>query len=297
MDREIIETFLAIAELKTISGAAGVLYVSQSTVSHRLNCLEEYVGTSLFERQRGFKTVSLTQTGESFLPLAHHWLELDNRMREMSQKQMHKIYIAAMDSVNQFLLTPLLPNICMEEPSLNMELCTLHSQEIYRKLSAHELDVGFAYNPIHYSDIDAVPVFREPIIMISAPNSVYEEEVIAPSRLKKSDEIYYAWERTVVAWHNEWWPEYDAPFVRVDSCGLLQNFIVNEYNWAMCPAGVASGLEASGKVKKHRFYGNPPDRICYMLTRKSPKSTVDVGLELFKSAFFARLKQHPWHYK
>ena len=39
MDKDLIETFLAIVDLKTVSGAADILYVSQSTVSHRLNSL------------------------------------------------------------------------------------------------------------------------------------------------------------------------------------------------------------------------------------------------------------------
>lgn len=51
MDKDLIETFLAIVDLKTVSGAADILYVSQSTVSHRLNSLEEYLGCALFERQ------------------------------------------------------------------------------------------------------------------------------------------------------------------------------------------------------------------------------------------------------
>lgn len=297
MDRELVETFLAITELKTISGAAGMLYVSQSTVSHRLNCLEDYIGTPLFERQRGFKTVTLTQAGEMFVPLAHHWLELDNRVRQLNQAQrIHKIYIAGMDSVNQYLLTSMLPAIRMSEPSLNMELRSLHSWEIYRKLSAREIDIGFAYNPIHYSDIIAIPVFREPVMMISSPDSIYEDKLIHPSTLCKSDEVYYSWESRLVQWHNEWWPIYDAPFVKVDSCGLLQNFIVTEKNWAMCPASVASSLHASGMVKKHHFAENPPDRICYMLTRKAPKGSTDPGVELFTAAFMSQLEKHPWRY-
>lgn len=297
MDRELVETFLAIVEHKTISGAADTLYVSQSTVSHRVACLEDYIGCVLFERQRGIKSVKLTRAGESFIPLAHHWLDVDDSIRELKSANIHrKIYIAGMDSVNQFLLASIFSRIRLYEPNLQMELFTYHSKEIYKKLNSHEVDIGFAYFPIHYSDIIAAPVFREPIMMISSPESIYSEKVIHPSTLRKSDEVLYSWDARLMQWHDEWWPQYEAPYVKVDSCGLLQNFFLSESSWAMCPASVATELFSLGMVKKHDFAIAPPDRICYMLTRKPPKNGSDESVDCFLEIFYRLLENHPWKY-
>lgn len=297
MDKDLIETFLAIADLKTVSGAADILYVSQSTVSHRLNTLEEHLGCALFERQRGIKNVRLTPAGEKFLPLARQMLDLDDTIRSIRyDMSKHQIHIAGMDSVNQYLLASVLSKMHVLEPTLQMTLYTFHSKEIYRKLDSREVDIGFAYLPVHYSEIVAEPVFREPIMMISAPGSVYDSRVIHPNELQKSDEVFYSWESRLVQWHNEWWPQYKSPYIKVDSCGLLQSFFLTERTWAMCPASVATELYSLGMVKKHEFAVPPPDRICYMLTRKSSFTANDAGIRLFTEMFNQILDKHPWKY-
>ena len=296
MDKELLETFLAIVDSKTISGAAEMLCVSQSTVSHRLNTLEIYLGCSLFERQRGIKNVRLTPAGSRFISLARQMLELDETIKSMRyDSSKYQVHIAGMDSVNQYLLARILSQMHILEPALQMTLYTFHSKEIYRKLDSREFDIGFAYLPVHYSEIVATPVFREPIMMISAPDSVYTNAVIHPSELDKSDEVLYSWESRLVQWHNEWWPQYKAPYIKVDSCGLLQNFFLTNRAWAMCPASVASELYSMGMVKKHSFAMSPPDRICYMLTRKGAASS-NTGIKLFVEAFNKILERHPCKY-
>lgn len=48
-----VETFLTVIRTRTISQAANILYVSQSTVSGRLKQLEEELGVTLIERKKG----------------------------------------------------------------------------------------------------------------------------------------------------------------------------------------------------------------------------------------------------
>ena len=55
MERELIETFLMISEFHTISETAEMMYTSQSTISHRLKTLEDYLGVRLFNRKKGIK--------------------------------------------------------------------------------------------------------------------------------------------------------------------------------------------------------------------------------------------------
>ena len=60
LTREAIESFLATVRLQSVSEAANALFVSQSTISHRLQVLEAELNTKLFYRQRGFKHLTLT---------------------------------------------------------------------------------------------------------------------------------------------------------------------------------------------------------------------------------------------
>ena len=67
MTQDEIATFLAIVKIGSISRAADLLYVSQSTISHRLSSLEAELGVQLILRQKGFRTIELTKDGEDFV--------------------------------------------------------------------------------------------------------------------------------------------------------------------------------------------------------------------------------------
>lgn len=71
-----IETFLAIVETGSISNAAEKLFLSQSTVSNRLDILEEDLGMTLIKRYRGKRYITLTAKGEEFMFVARRWMSL-----------------------------------------------------------------------------------------------------------------------------------------------------------------------------------------------------------------------------
>ena len=71
-----IEAFLAVAASHSVSGAANLLYITQSAVSHRLRELEEQIGLILIDRQKGIRRCELTLAGEKFYPLAERWNRL-----------------------------------------------------------------------------------------------------------------------------------------------------------------------------------------------------------------------------
>ena len=84
MNQEIIMSFICIVQQQTISAAAKTLLASQSTISHRIQVLEQELGVTLFDRQRGFKKMTLTEDGKRFYPLAMQWLELNSQMHQIS---------------------------------------------------------------------------------------------------------------------------------------------------------------------------------------------------------------------
>ena len=56
-------TLRAVAEERSFSGAAGRLGYTQSGVSAQVRTLERCIGTRLFERTRGSRTIQLTEQG------------------------------------------------------------------------------------------------------------------------------------------------------------------------------------------------------------------------------------------
>lgn len=83
MEKDILETFVTLANVQNISKTAQVLYISQAAVSHRLKKLE-HVGEELIIRNKGAKHTHLTAAGARFLPLAQNWLRLDQDLENFS---------------------------------------------------------------------------------------------------------------------------------------------------------------------------------------------------------------------
>src|ERR671910_107218 len=67
-----IEAFLEVARRENLSRAAEALFVSQPTLTARLQSLEAALGEQLFVRTR--RGMRLTEAGEAFLPYAEHAL-------------------------------------------------------------------------------------------------------------------------------------------------------------------------------------------------------------------------------
>lgn len=65
-----IQTFLAIVSSPSLSKAAESLYISQPALSHRLGALEKELGTELIARQKGVRSIELTDAGMRFIPIA-----------------------------------------------------------------------------------------------------------------------------------------------------------------------------------------------------------------------------------
>lgn len=105
MELKHVEIFLAIVEHRSISKAAETLFMSQSTVSHRLSALERELGATLMLRGKGVPTVTLTPKGQSFVPIAQRWLSLYKDTNAFSlQDVVYPLRIASVDSVNAYVL-------------------------------------------------------------------------------------------------------------------------------------------------------------------------------------------------
>ncbi|MFB5190293.1 LysR family transcriptional regulator [Alicyclobacillus fastidiosus] len=83
MDTKDLQLFLAASRNKSISRTAEQLFMSQSTVTTRLQRLERDIGYQLFARMPN--GVQLTSEGARFLPLAEQIVSLERQMSEPSQ--------------------------------------------------------------------------------------------------------------------------------------------------------------------------------------------------------------------
>lgn len=280
MQDELISTFLAVVREGTLSKAAEVMFLSQSTVSNRIQNLEKQVGAPLFIRNKGTREMVLTTTGRSLVNVAK---EIDNGYRRIadlgSLTRKRTIRIGSMNSLNRELLAPL-HFYCVEalQNSLVIRFRTLHSAEIYKRVREGQVDVGFAFRPFFY-DFISVCLFSEPMQVITSDlaGAKYPAAVDLED-LKKSDEIQINWNDEIENWHNRNWPAEQLPIVRVDSCELLINFLSRYRDtWAIAPASFARELveKKTARILTVRNL-EPMNRSVYVMYKKENRDKPEI---------------------
>ena len=96
MDFDRLAEFVAIANCRSIKKAAQELGISSATLSARMLRFEEYLGTTLFHRNR--EAVTLTPAGQQLLPSAQEILasyeKIHNDMHAAQEHSYHHLRIA-----------------------------------------------------------------------------------------------------------------------------------------------------------------------------------------------------------
>jgi DNA-binding transcriptional LysR family regulator len=130
-DWSLIQSFLAVAEAGSLSGAARTLGRSQPTLGRHIRDLEDGLGAMLFERHaRGLR---LSDTGADLLPHARRMFEAMNALAlgaaGQSQQLEGTVRITASVFASHYLLPPILANIRAAEPAIQIELAPSDASE------------------------------------------------------------------------------------------------------------------------------------------------------------------------
>ena len=166
-----LETFVTIAREKSFSRAAERLFRTQPAVSLALKRLEEELGEVLVDRTT--KGGTLTDAGETLLPLAQRMLELRQQVVDTFGilKGLHqgRISIGANESMSEFLLPRLLLAYQRAHPDIKVQAYRLSSERIPSEILEHRLDVGFvSYDPLH-PELRSEVVHRDHMVLVVPP--------------------------------------------------------------------------------------------------------------------------------
>lgn len=288
MDILKIETFLTIVKAKSISKAANSLFVSQATVSQRLNALEEEVGFALLERSKGIRSIKLTPKGEKFILIAHKWMDLFNEMEtQIGAEQKLSLAVGYTESMNIHLFSPLYKSLIHGEKGIlfDLSLRTERSTEIHKMIESRELDLGFVYSLHPSNNILITPLYFEPLSVISL-RSEYDEAKTEyhPSELDRRYEIYTNWSSDFQAWHQNFWNSSISPYMVLDSEYTIIDYLDSDKVWAIVPKSVALLLNKyNPDIRVYKLLEKPPARVCYKISHKLPKESRKNTLSLFSN--------------
>ena len=173
MTIEMIKTFITLAETRSFSRTANILFVSQPTVSMRLQALEDELKCALFVRNN--KQVELTAMGQQFLPYAMRLFQSMVACQEFVrgyESQMDRLTISA--PVTCWDFGPLKSKIlefCEKTPNMLLNLLRNDSTSTYRSLVENVADLGIVYTTPLNPDVEYIPYFQEELYLVASPKA------------------------------------------------------------------------------------------------------------------------------
>lgn len=290
MTQQDIDIFLAVVEKRNLSKAASYLYMSQSTLSHRLSMLEKELNAPLFTRHKGHRSLELTPFGHDFIHIAERWTALWAETQDLhTMHGSRSFYIGSVASLIQYLFPDLLHQIFEKDQSqVRLMIKSMQSAALYPALENREIDLGFSVLPSVYSNVINTPLLNEEIVLLTSSAKKTESGTfgpdVHPNDLESDKEVLFQYHQNYIHWRNQWFGYFSTPAIGLGEALLVENFFTtpNEY-WCALPMSMALAIQKSCSVSVHHFTNPPPPRTCYMLTHRIPRTGYEPCLELFQN--------------
>lgn len=145
-----VEAFVYVVHYGNINKAASVLFLSQPSVTARIQSLERELNCHLFDRVGN--QVLLSEKGKQFLPYAQQLLDVYRKGRQQLRPQAVQakiLKIGCTMSASNYVIAHILAEMKKSYNDLIFQLATGTTDEIVAKLLNNEIDVGFVRNVSH----------------------------------------------------------------------------------------------------------------------------------------------------
>ena len=147
--------FIEIAQLGSLTQAAGRLGLSQPTLSVAINRLEAILGTSLLQRSK--KGVQLTPAGRTLLAqarkLIQDWEAVQSKALASHEEVKGQFTIGCHPAVAMYTLPDCLPALMQEHSELEIHLFHDLSRKVLDQVLNVKVDIGIVVNPTQHPDL------------------------------------------------------------------------------------------------------------------------------------------------
>jgi DNA-binding transcriptional LysR family regulator len=252
MDTELARTFLVVVATGNFVEAANRLHVTQSTVSTRIQRLEETLGAELFVRNKAGTT--LTAAGRQFQRHA----ALLTRTVEQARQEIGivsgfraTLTVGGRIGLWEDLLLRWLPIFASLAPDVAVRALVGFEEDLMQALIEGRANVGVMYTPQARPGLKVEPLLEEHLVMISSRAD--------PPREPESDYIYVDWGAEFFAQHSLAFPNFVGAALTVNIGWLGLQRLLAHGGTGYFPARMLREHELSGRL--HRVPGAPEFRL------------------------------------
>ncbi|MFD1485527.1 LysR family transcriptional regulator [Lacticaseibacillus baoqingensis] len=266
MDERDIEMLLALAKAKSISYAAELLFINQSSLSKRLHALEGQLDQQLVIR---------SNTGILFTPAGLAALTAARQIQRITQNlhaalgdpstPLHgNLVIGCSLDFAQFALAPILSRFHAAYPNIALTINTGYSRNIYQRVLADECDLGIVRGDF-YGSLAKSCIATDTVYLINQQPLMLADLAHLPFISRRSD---VSFQNAMQQWLSE---HHLNPakqtIMSVDNLASSVEFVAAGLGWALAP-GLAL-RHFTGFRQPLTLAGKPFTRNTY-LVQKAP---------------------------
>jgi len=186
LDFKQIEAFLCVAKVKSFSKAAGIIFLSQPTISSHISSLEKELNVQLFDRTS--KEVNLTPAGESFKQYAADIINIRNQaiteISTFNNNVSGKLNLSASTTPCNTVVPKLLKKFLMIYPSVTFNIIEQSSGKIIKDILDLNCEIGLIGNSIENDKIKSYKITEDELVVISSSSLNLSKKLVLEDLLK-----------------------------------------------------------------------------------------------------------------
>ena len=275
MDTELARTFLSVVAAGSFVKASERLFVTQSTVSARIQALEEYLRCQLFARNKDGTT--LTPAGRQFQKHATTLMRTLEQAREdvgVPQGYRGSLTIGGRIGIWESLLSGLLARILAAAPDVALRAEIGLEEELMLGLVEGRIDIGVMYTPQSRPGLNVELLLQEELVLVSTESTASDQP--GPGY------IYVDWGPEFRTKHSASFPEFAGPGLSTNVGWLGLQHILEVGGAGYFPRRLVSRHIASRRLRELRAPTfRLPAYLVYPLERD--ESVFDRALQIIRN--------------
>ncbi len=173
LDHISLKAFVAVADTKSFSRAAELLFITQPAVSKRIKALEDFLDAKLLDRSG--HSALLTSQGEELYRRARQILEqvedAKKAISNLNDNVAGTLSMGTSHHIGLHRLPKLLQSYIGSYPNVRPQISFIGSEEVYSSVERGELDLGIVTLPPYENDhVRQIELWEDPLEFVISKN-------------------------------------------------------------------------------------------------------------------------------
>lgn len=294
MNYRTIEIFLDLVQTRNITKTSQRLYLSQSTVSKRLQTLEEELNCKLIRRTKGKREILLTRQGEQFIAVAERWKNLFEETESLKNASLSTIMIGISESSYYGFIAPFIRQFLETHEDIRIVANIYNSDQIYDLLDNHMLDYGIVAYDSERAGIKRQCISRQQLCVIRYADDPVSNQHITPEELDPAKEIRFTGGnfRGMNKWRATWFGGRQESRLELNSIQGIVPFLKQSDYWALCTRSMAEAIARDVSVQIYQLENCHDIWEIFFLKKEIDKGFITTAAAAFEEELFAYIRSY-----